>query len=115
MAVQNSKNLNLHSSVDFTYHINAWLDILEHKAKKQTYGDKQTVYYYFKDNKKYYKIIQVWEGVESIHAFVDKKTGDIYKPANHSAPYKDARYNLFNEFDKILQDCDWAGKYLYKK
>lgn len=100
---------------DFHDRIHIWLDTLEQKAKKQTYDDEQVVYYFFKENKKYYKITQVWEGVESIHAFVDKITGDIYKPASYSAPYKDSRYNLFNEFDKLLNECDWAGSYLYKR
>lgn len=105
----------MNTTTDFHDHIHIWLDTLEQKTKKQTYGDEQTVYYFFKENKKYYKITQVWEGVESIHAFVDKNTGDIYKPASYSAPYKDSRYNLFNEFDKLLDKCDWAGSYLYKR
>jgi hypothetical protein len=100
---------------DFHSHIHIWLDALEIKAKQQTYGDEQTVYYFFKENKKYYKITQVWEGVETIHAFVDKNTGDIYKPASFSAPYKDVRYNLFDEFTELLEECDWAGSYLYKR
>ena len=103
------------TTIDFHDHINIWLDALEVKAKRQTYGDEKTVYYFFKENEKYYKITQVWEGVESIHAFVDKNSGDIYKPASYSAPYKDKRYNLFNDFDKLLKECDWAGSYLYKR
>lgn len=99
----------------FNIHIDTWLNVLEEKAKKQTYGDEQAVYYLFKENKKYYKITQVWEGVETIHAFVDKNTGDIYKPASFSAPYKDVRYNLFDEFTELLEECDWAGSYLYKR
>ena len=103
------------ATTNFIDHIHIWLDALEVKAKKQTYGDEQTVYYFFKENKKYYKITQVWEGVETIHAFVDKNTGDIYKPASYAAPYKNARYNLFNDFDILLNECDWAGSYLYKR
>jgi len=103
------------TQANFYDRINIWLDVLEEKAKKQTYGDEQTVYYFFKDNKKYYKITQVWEGVETIHAFVNKITGDIYKPASYYAPYKDVRYNLINDFDKLLEECDWAGSYLYKR
>ena len=103
------------TQADFHNHIHVWLDILEKKAKTQTYGDEQSVFYFFKENKKYYKITQVWEGVETIHSFVDKNTGDIYKPASYAATYKDARYNLFNEFDKLLEECDWAGSYLYKR
>lgn len=93
--------------------INGWLDCLESKAKVQTYGN-QNIYFIFKRNPKYYKIIQIWDGDESIHAFVDKKNGDVYKPASWNAPYKDARYNLITEYDKILNNCDWAGVYLYK-
>jgi len=100
---------------DFHTHIHIWLDALEIKAKQQTYGNEQTVYYFFKANKKYYKITQVWEGVETIHAFVDKISGDVYKPASYSAPYKHPRYNLINDFDKLLKECDWAGSYLYKR
>jgi hypothetical protein len=103
------------ATTNFNDHIHIWLDALEVKAKKQTYGDKQAVFYFFKENKKYYKITQVWEGSETIHAFVDKNTGDIYKPASYAAPYKDARYNLFNDFDRLLNECDWAGSYLYKR
>ena len=103
------------TTTNFHDHIHIWLDALEVKAKQQTYGDEQTVYYFFKENKKYYKITQVWEGVETIHSFVDKISGDIYKPASYYAPYKDARYNLFSDFDKLLNDCDWAGSYLYKR
>ena len=105
----------MNTMTTFYDHIHIWLDALETKAKQQTYGDEQTVYYFFKDNKKYYKITQVWVGVETIHAFVDKISGDIYKPASYSAPYKDPRYNLINDFDKLLKECDWAGSYLYKR
>ena len=103
------------TQLNFYDRIHIWLDALEEKAKKQTYGDEQTVYYFFKENNKYYKITQVWEGVETTHAFVNKITGDIYKPASCYAPYKDTRYNLLNDFDKLLEECDWAGSYLYKR
>ena len=103
------------TQLNFYDRIHTWLDVLEEKAKKQTYGDEQTIYYFFKENNKYYKITQVWEGVETTHAFVNKITGDIYKPANCYAPYKDTRYNLLNDFDKLLEECDWAGSYLYKR
>ena len=31
---------------------------------------------------------------ESVHAFVDKKTGEVYKAASYKAPAKIVRYNL---------------------
>ena len=96
--------------------INHWCDILEHKAKNQTFGSLNT-YFHFSRGKSYYKVVMTYQDTkqDSVHAFVDKKTGDVYKPASWSAPYKDARYNLWTEYDKLLNECDWAGSYLYKR
>jgi hypothetical protein len=55
--------------------------------------------------------------VRSIHAFIDKKTGDVYKPASIKAPAKGIRYNLLLIKDRewLLENADWAGGYLYMK
>ena len=54
-------------------------------------------------------------GSRSVHAFVDKKTGEVYKPASFKAPAKHVRYNLLSEISR--EECyaraDWAGGYLY--
>ena len=64
--------------------------------------------------RKYWKINQNGGGV---HAFVDKKTGEVYKPASWRGPAKIVRYDL-----RIIKDreqlhnpyhTDWAGGYLY--
>jgi len=67
--------------------------------------------------KKYYKIVQqefeTWEKSKnygkyadgSVHAFVNKETGDVYKPASWKAPAKHIRFSFQNE--------GWAGGYLY--
>ena len=96
--------------------IHIWCDILEKKSKDQTYGS-QIMYFWFSVGKSYYKVVRTDQDTkhDSVHAFVNKKTGDIYKPATWSAPYKVARYNIWTQFDKLLNDCDWAGKYLYKR
>ena len=62
--------------------------------------------------KKYYKIIQNRGGV---HAFVDKQTGEVYKPASWKSPAKHVRYDLriINNREYLLQNADWAGGYLY--
>ena len=62
--------------------------------------------------KKYYKIIQNRGGV---HAFVDKQTGEVYKPASWKSPAKHVRYDLriINNREFLLQNADWAGGYLY--
>ena len=54
-------------------------------------------------------------GSRSVHAFVDKKTGDVYKPASFKAPAKIVRYNLLRieSREQCYQRADWAGGYLY--
>ena len=74
--------------------------------------------------KKYWKI-SMWD-VESdgvhfssggVHAFVDKNTGEVYKPASYKSPAKHVRYDM-----RLIKDranlhnpnfTDWAGGYLY--
>ena len=67
--------------------------------------------------RKYHKIIMVTEdGSRSVHAFVDKKTGELYKAASFKAPAKGVRFDLriIKEREFVLENCDWAGGYLYK-
>ena len=79
--------------------------------------------------KRYYKIVQqefeTWEKSRyygqyrdsSVHCFVDKETGDVYKPASWSAPAKHIRFTFQNvDHLKFLlnpDNVDWAGGYLY--
>ena len=76
--------------------------------------------------RKYYKLIQqdydtfrdrneYRDG--SVHAFIDKKTGEVYKPAGWQAPAKHVRYELMNDesFQTCIEHCDWAGGYLYMR
>ena len=64
--------------------------------------------------RKYIKVIQ---DNSSVHAFVDKKTGEVYKPAGWKSPAKIVRYDLRLISDRAkLHDpkfTDWAGGYLY--
>ena len=79
--------------------------------------------------KRYYKIVQqefvTWEKSRnygkyadgSVHAFVDKKTGQVYKPASWAAPAKHVRFDLRiireREFLFNSNNTGWAGGYLY--
>ena len=62
--------------------------------------------------RKYWKINQIDGGV---HAFVDRNTGEVYKPASWKSPAKHVRYDLriISQRDACLSNADWAGGYLY--
>ena len=98
-------------------------------------GTAKLYWYKIKTGKKYYKIVQmeydrVWKnGIiddsnivyeyreGSVHAFVDKKTGQVYKPASWQAPAKHVRFDLRiikeREFLFNSNNTGWAGGYLY--
>ena len=73
---------------------------------------KGRVKFYLTTGRKYHKIIEQNGGV---HAFVNKKTGEVFKPASYNAPAKGVRYDmrLINERNMLLSQADWAGSYLY--
>lgn len=66
--------------------------------------------------RKYYKIVMV-NNQRSVHAFVDKKTGEVYKPAGWKSPAKHVRYDLrvIKDREYVMNNCDWAGGYLYMR
>ena len=69
------------------------------------------------EGRKYLKIMQTdTSDGRAVHAFVDKKTGDVYKAASFKAPAKGIRFNLCIMSDRewLFENCDWAGGYLYK-
>ena len=79
-----------------------------------------------KTGKKYYKIVQMeFDTFQdrneyragSVHAFVDKQTGQVYKPASWQAPAKHVRFDLRiireREFLFNSNNTGWAGGYLY--
>ncbi len=55
----------------------------------------------------------------SVHAFVDKKTGEVYKPASWKSPAKHVRYDMRiireREFIHNPANCSWTGGYLYMR
>ena len=91
-------------------------------------GTANLMKFVIKNGRKYYKIMQhdfdtfrdrneYREGC--VHAFVDKKTGEIYKPASYNSPAKHVRYDLriIKDREYVLNpdNCGWAGGYLYMK
>ena len=70
------------------------------------------------EGRKYLKIMQTdTSDGRAVHAFVDKKTGELYKAASYKAPAKGVRFDLrlIKDREFVLENCDWAGGYLYMK
>ena len=86
----------------------------------------------FKTGKKFHKVyfLEYQEASEyygtkagyksgSVHCFIDKQTGEVYKPASWKAPAKHVRFDL-----RLIQDREflfnpnnisWAGGHLYMR
>ena len=74
--------------------------------------------YQVETGKKYHKLILVDSSANrSVHAFIDKQTGEVYKSASWKSPAKGVRYDLRLIADReyLLANADWSGGYLYAK
>ena len=92
-------------------------------------GKANLMKFEIREGKKYYKIVQVEFDTfqnrneyrdSSVHSFVDKNTGDVYKPASWKAPHtKHVRFTFQKPEDiRFLltpMNVDWAGGYLYMR
>ena len=79
------------------------------------------------EGRKFDKIVQkkTSESGASVHAFVNKETGDLIKPATWKAPQKSVkhpsgwavRYNIntLDGFNEAINEADIYGGYLYEK
>ena len=87
-------------------------------------GTANLMKFRIQEGRKYYKIIQrnydtfqnrneYRDG--SVHAFIDRKTGQVYKPASWKSPAKHVRFDMriIKEREVLLDTCDWCGSYLY--
>ena len=109
---------NLQRDPECTYSANQLVKIMQGKANLDKFR------YY--EAKKYIKVVREefdtfqgrnkWRDT-TVHAFVDKKTGEVYKPASWKAPAKHVRFNFCDKKDLLfLTDprcVGWAGGYLY--
>ena len=71
--------------------------------------------YVIETGKKYHKVIMVDGGSSrSVHAFVDKNTGELYKSSSWKSPAKGVRYDLRLIADReyLMKNADWSGGYL---
>ena len=89
-------------------------------------GTANLMKFEIREGKKYYKIVQVEYDTfqnrneyrdSSVHSFVDKNTGDVFKPASWKAPAKHVRFTFQKPEDiRFLLNpinVGWAGGYLY--
>ena len=89
-------------------------------------GTANLMRFRYYSGKKYYKVVSEefdtfqdrneWRD-GSVHAFIDRQTGEVYKPASWNAPAKHVRFDmrLISE-RRMVHDpsfTDWAGGYLY--
>lgn len=77
-----------------------------------------TLDYVIETGKKYHKVIMIDGGSSrSVHCFIDKKTGEIYKSSSWKAPAKGVRFDLrlIKDREWIYENADWAGGWLYKR
>ena len=112
------------------YHVRSMKTFTSDYAKKQledvNNGTANLMKFKIVSGKKYYKIIQQdYDTFQdrneyrdgSVHAFVDKNTGEVYKPASWKSPAKIVRFDLRLIKDRELlhnpRFTDWAGGHLY--
>ena len=98
------------------------------QIKEMNEGTAKLMRFIIKPGKKYLKIIQqdfdTYNDINeyregSVHAFVDKQTGQIYKPASWRAPAKHVRYDLRDqksrEFVLNPDNVGWSGGWLHMR
>ena len=95
-------------------------------------GSANLYKFVFKTGKKFHKVyfLQYEEANDyygtkagyksgSVHCFIDKQTGEVYKPASWKAPAKIVRYDLRligdREFLFNPNNISWAGSHLYMR
>jgi len=105
-----------HTPPDMSSRIFAWLDALEANYRQRGY-DNGIRFEQQPPRGKYSRIVQCDAdgSARSVHAFLDVRTGDIFKPAGWKAPAKHVRFNLLDDasFARLISTCDWSGRYLY--
>ena len=112
------------------YHVRMASNYTSDYSKKQLKdvknGTANLMKFRMESGRKYWKIIQQdYDTFQdrneyrdgSVHAFVNKKTGEVYNPASWKSPAKYVRFDLriINDRAKLHDSkfTDWAGGYLY--
>ena len=91
-----------------------YVQSLEENYNRRYPNSSDPVKFKMESGRKYWKVNQVNGGV---HSFVNKKTGEVYKPASWRGPAKYVRFDLriINQRERLHDPnfTDWAGGYLY--
>ena len=86
-------------------------------------GTANLTKFVIKTGRKYHKVVasdlqtngERWS--QGVHAFVDKNTGEVYKPASYNSPAKYVRFDMriINQREQLHNPrfTDWAGGHLY--
>ena len=91
-------------------------DALQQNHQRQYPNSGRNYSYALISGRKYHKVMQCVDGqTESVHAFIDKKTGEVYKAASYKSPAKGVRFDLrlIEQREWLFEHADWAGSYLY--
>ena len=133
------ENFKQHSIDSYTRNINSPTSVTEgyksyyqEQLEKIENGTANLYKFDYKVGKKFIKVfnLQYQESCDyynrpagyragSVTAFIDKNTGEVYKPASWKAPAKNVRFDLriIREREFLLnpKNCDWAGGHLYMR
>ena len=118
MTATPTKEVTVDEILPLSVRVNRWVEDLckcldENYVRSYPNSDHKMIFRY-EAGRKYWKIIQNHGGV---HAFIDKNTGEVYKPASWRGPAEHVRYDLriIREREECLARADWAGGYLYMR
>ena len=92
-------------------------DALLDNFKSRNNNSSSDYKFYIESGRKYHKLIMDANGSRSVHAFIDRKSGEVYKSASWKSPAKGVRYDLrlIEQREWLLENADWAGGYLYAR
>ena len=95
-------------------------DNVEYHLRKvdELKSGKCDIDYTVETGKKYHKVILVnGGGSRSVHCFIDKNTGELYKSQSWKSPAKGVRFDLrlIKDREWLFENADWSGGYTYAK
>jgi hypothetical protein len=111
-SIESHNNAIFHADAGDSHSVNY------HETCIQKLKDGECDYdFIIESGRKYHKIIMNDGTQRSVHAFVYRKTGEVYKSASWKSPAKGVRYDLriIEQREWLLENADWASSYLYAK